>query len=560
MRQAHCDLLVIGSGAAGFAAALTAKLLGLDVIMVEKERCFGGASARSGGGLWIPGNGVDAPNEADTRDSQRTYLRHVAQHAYDEERVDAFLRNGPEMLAFLTAHTHLRFDATPLPDYHSDAPGGSSGGRSIFARDFDGRLLGNRLNELQPMIRAGRFLGVSVGRNDMPRFLGAGRSVRDLAYLAARVAGASLDRIRFGRDTRLGNGNALIGRLAKSAFDLGIPLWTGAPARRLVVEAGRVCGAVVETCEGEVEVRSSRGVVLATGGFPHDADLRRLYMPALAEPLCWDVLPAANSGDGIALARSAGGAVNTNVLSPVALAPIAGFTERGEVLPFPYFSGRAKPGFIAVLPDGRRFANEADSYHDFGLALLRAYRGPGQPHAFVIGDQRAMRRYGHGFAKPFPMPSWLYRRAGYLVSAPTPEALGRKAGFDGAELAHTIAAYNDGAREGRDPAFGRGSSAYNRAQGDPDHQPNPCVAPLTVAPFHAVRVVPGAVGTFVGLRTDGHARVLDDGGRAVPGLYACGNDAATPLGGDYVGGGTTLGPAMTFGYVAARHASGQIVE
>jgi succinate dehydrogenase/fumarate reductase flavoprotein subunit len=222
---------------------------------------------------------------------------------------------------------------------------------------------------------------------------------------------------------------------------------------------------------------------------------------------------------------------------------------------FPHFVDRSKPGVIAVNRHGERFVNEADSYHDFIQALRASYNAKGDKGevcAWFIADHRTIRRYGLGYAKAAPLPLGPELRSGYLKRGRTPEDLARAAGFDPEAFARTVAAFNGPAARGEDPEFGRGSTSYNRSLGDPAHKPNPCVAPVAQGPFYAVKVVVGDLGTFAGLRTDAEARVLSGGdGPPIPGLYAAGNDAASIMGGAYPGGGITLGPAMTFGYIAA---------
>jgi succinate dehydrogenase/fumarate reductase flavoprotein subunit len=302
------------------------------------------------------------------------------------------------------------------------------------------------------------------------------------------------------------------------------------------------------------EVRARRGVVLAAGGFPHDLARRRaLFRHAPSGAEHWSPAPPGNTGDGLRLGEAVGAAVedrypNAAAWVPVSLVPL----PDGTFGTFPHFVDRSKPGVIAVTRNGKRFVNEADSYHDFVQAMVRATEGE-EHAAWFICDHTAQRRYGLGYAKPFPLPLQPYLGSGYLKRGRTLEALAAQAGIDAAGLARTVAEYNGPAASGEDPAFGRGSTAYNRSLGDPAVQPNPCVAPLAKAPFYAVKVVPGDLGTFAGLRGDRHARVLDAEGRPIPGLYAAGNDLASIMGGNYPGGGITLGPAMTFGYIAAQH-------
>ena len=557
-----CDVLVVGTGAGGFAAAVAARKFGLDVLLVEKDAQYGGTTARSGGWLWIPCS-PPARREGvvDSLEAARTYLRHEAGNHFDAERVDAFLRHGPEMVDFFERETAVRFVLGPaFADYHPDAPGGTPGGRSICAAPFDARELGAEKERLRPPLREITFLGMMIGTGkELVHFFNATRSVRSAAVVAGLLARHSRDVALHGRAMRLTNGNALVGRLAKSAFDLGVPLWTSAPARELVVENGAVRGALVERDGRTVRVRARRGVVLAAGGFPQDAARRRAmfrHAPTGAEH--WSPAPPGNTGDGLRLGEAVGAAVEDRYPNAAAWVPISLVPRPdGSVGTFPHFVDRAKPGVIAVTAAGARFVNEAHSYHDFIQAMVSATEGR-EHAAWLLCDHATLRRYGLGFAKPFPLPLGPYLRSGYLLRGRTLAELAAAAGIDAAALERTVEAFNGPARRGEDPAFGRGSTAYNRSLGDPLVAPNPCVAPLERGPFYAVKVVPGDLGTFAGLRGDAHARVLDREGRPIPGLYAAGNDLASVMGGNYPGGGITLGPAMTFGWIAAHHLAGRV--
>jgi succinate dehydrogenase/fumarate reductase flavoprotein subunit len=361
---------------------------------------------------------------------------------------------------------------------------------------------------------------------------------------------------------RLVTGNALVARLAKSAFDRGVELRVSCPVTRLVVDEGRVAGAVVATRDAEVEINASRGVVLACGGFPHDVSRRReLFAHAPTGSEHWSAAVPSATGDGLRLGEAVGGVVDTDLAGAAGWAPVSHVRRRdGSVGNFPHLIERAKPGLIAVTRAGRRFANEADSYYDFMTRLFAAIPR-GQPvEAWLLCDHRFIRRYGLGHAKPAPLPLAPSLRSGYLKRGDRIGELARACGIDAPVLQATVDAWNRDAREGRDPAFGRGSTPYNRVQGDPSQVPNPCVAPIETPPYYAVRVVPGSLGTFAGLRSDAQARVLDRHRNPVAGLYACGNDMASVMGGRYPSGGITLGPAMTFGYIAAHHAAGRALD
>ncbi|HEV7371087.1 FAD-dependent oxidoreductase [Arenibaculum sp.] len=565
-RVHDCDLLVVGTGAGGLSTAVTAAIAGLDVLVVEKAPVFGGTTARSGGWLWIPGNrhARDAGFQ-DSKEEARTYLQHEAGNHFDPDRVDAFLDAGPEMVDFFEKNTSVRFVLGPtFADYHPDAPGGKDGGRSICAEPFDARGLGGNVKNLRPPLREITFLGMMIGSGkELLHFFNVTRSPVSMAFVARLLARYGSDRLLHGRGMRLTNGNALAGRLAKSAFDLGVPIWLSSPAKELLVEDGRVVGAVIAKPDGEVRVRARRGVVLAAGGFPWDLDRRRRLFPhAPTGREHYTPAPETNTGDGLRLGEAVGGRGQSELPNAAAWVPVSQVPRRdGSFGVFPHFVDRSKPGVIAVNRHGRRFVNEANSYHDFVQAMRASYDAsdPGEVCGWFVCDHKTIRRYGLGFAKPAPLPLRPYLKSGYLVRGDTPEELARNAGFDPAAFRATLDAFNGPARRGEDPEFHKGSTSYNRSLGDPDHQPNPCVAPVEQGPFYAVKVVVGDLGTFAGLRTDRYARVLRaQDGSPIDGLYAVGNDMGSIMGGNYPGGGITLGPAMTFGYIAARHAAGRI--
>jgi succinate dehydrogenase/fumarate reductase flavoprotein subunit len=556
-----CDVLVVGSGAAGLSAAVTAGHHGLNVLIVEKEACFGGTTARSGGWLWIPGTSLArAWGIVEDKDQARTYLRHEAGNSFDAARVEAFLDAGPEAVDFFTSKTAVRFDM-PLtfPDYHAEAPGGTQGGRSMVTRPFDGRELGDEIRNLGRPLPELTVFGIMLGSGkDIIHFMRATKSFVSAAYVARRLAKHFMDVLRYGRGMTLTNGNALAGRLAKSAFDLNIPLWLSSPVRELIIDNGAVRGALIEREGRRIRVTANRGVVLACGGFPHDIMRRQKMFPhAPTGHEHWSPGPAGNTGDGLRLAESAGGRIEDSLPNAAAWVPVS-ITARKDKSQgvMPHFIDRAKPGVIAVTRAGQRFANEGNSYHDFVQDMMKAAEAGEEIAAFLICDHRALRKYGLGCVAPFPMPIGQYLRSGYLKRGTTLAELAAQAGIEAKGLQATVAEFNKTAAEGRDPVFGKGSRAYNRYQGDALHGPNPCIAPIEHAPFYAIKLVIGDLGTYAGIRTDAHSRALDADGRPIPGLYAAGNDMASIMGGNYPGAGITLGPALTFGYIAGRHLAG----
>ncbi len=557
----ECDALVVGSGCAGMSAAVTAGHHGLNVLIVEKEPRFGGTTARSGGWLWIPGTSlardwgiVESPDQA------RTYLRHEAGNSFDAARVDAFLTKGPEAVDFFTAKTALRFDM-PLtfPDYHAEAPGGAQGGRSMVTRPFDGHELGPKLKDIGKPLPELTVFGMMLGSGkEIIHFMRATKSLVSAFYVAKRLSRHALDVIRYGRGMTLTNGNALAGRLAKSAFDLNIPLWLSSPVRELIVEDGAVRGAIVDRDGKPVRVTAKRGVVLACGGFPHDVERRKAMFPhAPTGAEHFSPGPTGNTGDGLRLAEAAGGKVEDSLPNAAAWVPVSVTTRKdGSKGVMPHFIDRAKPGVIAVTRDGKRFANEGNSYHDFVQEMMKAAKPGEEIAAFLLCDHRALRKYGLGCVPPFPMPLGHHLETGYLKRGETLAELAANAGINANGLEATVAAFNETATSGQDPAFGKGSRAYNRYQGDALHGPNPCIAPIKDGPFYAIKMVVGDLGTYAGIKTDENARALDGNGQPIAGLYAAGNDMASIMGGNYPGAGITLGPALTFGYIAGRHIAG----
>jgi len=555
------DVLVIGSGAAGLAAAVTAAWHGQKVIVLEKEPVFGGATAWSGGWAWVPRNPLaQRAGIVEDIEQPRTYLRNELGANYNAERVDAFLEACPHMVAFFEKHTALQFaDGNGIPDMHGDTPGAAQGGHQVIAAPYDARQVGALLPRLRKTLRETSFMGMPIMAGaDLAAFLNMTRSPKALLHVCKRFGRHLYHLARYGRAMHLVNGVALVARLAKSAQDLGVHLQESAPAKRLLVEEGQVRGVLVGTPQGDRQIRA-KAVVLAAGGFPNDSARRRQLFPRDASGHDNLALPPQGcSGDGLRLGESAGGVVATDLKSPVAWAPVSQVPHRdGSVGHFPHIIERGKPGIIGVLANGKRFVNEAHGYYDYVSAMVAAVPSDVEVCSWLVCDHRFLRRYGLGYARPAPLPVGPHVRSGYLKRGATLEQLAQACGIDPSGLRATVDDFNSHARNGQDPAFGRGSTPFNRKQGDPQHKgPNPCVAPIEHGPFYAVKVKPGCFGTFAGLRTDGNARVLDEAGQPIAGLYAAGTDMASVFGGWYPSGGINLGPALTFGYVAGRHIAG----
>ena len=555
----QCDFLVVGSGAAGLSAAVTAAHHGLQTIVLEKEDVLGGTTAWSGGWLWIPRNPLArrAGIEEDASEPFR-YLQSLIGEQADHPGIHAFLETGPEMIRFFEKHTAVKFiDGNKIPDFHP-IPGAANGGRSVCAAPYDGRLLGPWLFKLRPPLSVISLAGMGIASGqDLKHFFNASRALTSALYVAKRLGKHALDLLRFKRSMQLVNGNALAARLLRSALDEKVEVRIASKVCKLLTDNGRVIGAEVD-CAGQSQTfLASKGVLLAGGGFPHDPERQAQLFKPYQGSKHYSAAPKTNTGDTLKLAETLGVTISKDYEHPGAWSPVSLVPDgKGNFIHFPHLIERAKPGIIAVTPQGQRFVSEADAYHDFIKALFAVTPAGQEPECWLIADHRAQRRWGLGWAKPFPFPLGGYIRSGYLKRGQTLEALAHECGIPTNALLATVGRFNVDAEKGLDTDFQRGESPYNRIQGDPDHAPNPSLAPLTQGPFYAVKIVAGSLGTFAGIPANEHAEVLGTDGQPIPGLYTAGNDMASIFLGHYPSGGITLGPAMTFGYIAARRAAG----
>ncbi|MFI1027518.1 3-oxosteroid 1-dehydrogenase [Streptomyces sp. NPDC020951] len=537
------DVVVIGSGAAGMTAALTAAKRQLTCVVVEKAPTFGGSAARSGAGIWIPNNSVIlAAGVPDTPAKAAAYLAAVVGADVPADRQAAFLAHGPAMLSFVMANSPLRFRwMEGYSDYYPELSGGLPGGRSIEPDQLDGNLLGAELARLNPP-----YLEVPAG---MVVF---SADYKWLALAAVSLKGAAVATECLARGTKaallgqkpLTMGQSLAAGLRAGLLAAQVPVWLNTPLTDLFVEGGVVAGAVVTRNGVPGLVRARRGVVVGSGGFEHNAAMRAQYQrqPIGTE---WTVGAKENTGDGIRAGQRAGGAL--------ALMDDAWW---GPAIPLPgdpYFclAERTLPGGLLVNQAGARFVNEAAPYSDVVHTMYD--RNPTAPDipAWLVVDQNYRNRYLFKDVAPtFVFPADWYS-SGAAHKAWTLDALAASIGVPAAALRASVDRFNTLALQGRDTDFQRGDSAYDHYYTDPSVLPNSCLAPLWLPPFHAFRIVPGDLGTKGGLRTDARARVLRADGSVVPGLYAAGNASAAVMGHSYAGAGSTIGPAMTFGYIAA---------
>ena len=559
------DLLVIGAGAAGMVAALTAAAEGLSVVVCEKSEYVGGTTATSAGTIWIPGSSHSArAGVPDTAERARTYLGSVIGARSDprlEALRDAFLADAAGAIDALETYGELAFAAaTAHPDYLSNLPGAAFGGRALNTLPFDGRRLGADFARIRPPRPEFTVLGgMMVSKADIPALLKPFASWSHLRHAVTLLLRHGRDRLQHRRGTRLVMGNALVARLLSSLRRRGVPVRFGAGLVDLAVRDGRVTGAVLDSVAGRHVVEARCGVVLATGGVGWNAALRQRLFPP--EPRAHSLAPAETTGDGILAAERAGGALSVGPGTGALWMPVSARTGvDGQTALFPHIIlDRAKPGLLAVDGTGRRFTNEANSYHAFAEAMLAAGCTADRP-AHLVCDRAFIRKYGLGFVHPGTRRIGWHIRSGYLIEGRDVAELAGRIGVDAVVLADTMVAYNAAAATGVDEAFGRGGSDLNRFNGDPANHPNPCLRPLQAGPLYAVAVWPADLASSSGLLIDADAQVLRADGTAMPGLYACGNDATSIFEGTYPGPGTTLGPALFFGWRAARHASKSSLE
>jgi succinate dehydrogenase/fumarate reductase flavoprotein subunit len=555
------DLLIAGAGPAGMTAALVASLEGLEVLLCEKSDQVGGTGSTSAGTLWIPGNSQSrAAGFSDSSEQADLYLNSLIGEATNRELRNAYLQTGPSAIDYLCARTDVQFlPCGTHPDYRSNMPGAAVAGRAIVPEPFDGRLLGAEFWRIRPPVPEFMvFGGMMVGKADIPRLIGRFNSIANFIYSAKLFARYLADRLKYQRGTRIMMGNALIGRLFYSLRKRKVPILFDASIVDVTGDGRGVSGARLNAGGKEILVRTRKGVVLATGGYAHNQRFREAFMPRPipAHSMSYE----GNRGDGVDIGQRLGAAITpaqctSGLWTPVSIVP----RPDGSKGLFPHLVfDRAKPGLIAVNSAGRRFVNEAASYHDFALAMFECHKTAPSIPAWLICDTAFLGKYGLGVIYPGHRNPGKFVESGYLVSAHSLEELAGKITADPAQLRNTIARYNGFSATGVDIDFGKGETELNRFNGDAGHKPNPCIGPVVAPPFYALAVWPADIAVSTGLATDANARVLGSDGKPIPGLYACGNDMASVMAGSYPGPGTTLGPAIVFAYRAAMHAKGQI--
>ncbi|MGN7712645.1 FAD-dependent oxidoreductase [Agrobacterium radiobacter] len=563
MAHEQYDLVVVGAGVAGMATAIVAHSKGLRVLIVEKTSYVGGTTSFSGGVSWVPNSrqnrelGVEDSVERATQ-----YLDSTLGNLPEREARVEYLDRAPEAIAFLEDVSHLKFFVRPSnsPDYFPDVPGAEKRGRALTPVNYDGRQLGQKFRDIRPPLPELCLFGSAmVDGVDLYHLLNARSSLRSAYHSLGLVLRHVRDRIfyrSYGRGTRLTGGNAVIGRLYQSVLEREVPVLLNSPLVGLVKDGDKVRGVVIQTQSGRREIRAECGVVLATGGFPWGAKLREDNVSEV--PAGYSATSRDSTGDGISIAVANGAEFLTSNSDAAFWTPVSiGKRRDGSVAHFPHLmADRSKPGLIAVNGAGKRFYNESENYHDFVRAMIGKSSGESQGPFYLICDHTYVKKYIFGMVAPLASARRQHIRSGYLIKARSIDELASKTGVDATGLRQTLERYNHDAALGTDTEFGKGSSAYNRYLGDPSHKPNPCLAPIEKPPFYAIRIYPGDIGTAYGLSVDLHSRVLGAGGKPIDGLYACGNDRNSIMGGMYPSGGITVGPALTFAYLAALDAAG----
>ena len=559
--EARFDVVVIGSGGAGLSAALCAAIDGARVLVVERTSHLGGTTALSAGTTWVPCTEPGLKVQPDDTLARASRFLDLAVGERSDRRLrQAFLDNGPAAVAKLARHSDVQYQVRALhPDYLSELEGAALRGRAIEPIPFDGRLLGAALSLIRPPIPEFTVLGgMMVDRDDIFHLLRLTQSWASFKYALRIITRHARDRLLWPRGTRLVMGNALIGRLLLSLLKRGVQIVTDTELSSLIQQGSAIQGVVLtQSRQGQTvqrKVLASGGVVLASGGFNRHPQRRSEMLPG-AHP-DWSPAAPGHTGQALDLALQAGAALGEGGLSHAFWAPVS-IRRRadGSTAAFPHFvMDRGKPGMLTVNQAGRRFLNESTSYHLFGIEMQRQADAPSVP-CWLICDAAALKRYGLGMVRPGGRGLAPFLADGYLIQANDVAALARQLQMEATVLQATLSEFNAMPDQGIDTQFNRGTTDYQRANGDANWPgPNPCLGALREAPYYAIRLYPGDIGAATGLRTDTHARVLNAEGEALPGLYACGNEMHSIMGGVYPAPGITIGPGLVYGYLAAQHA------
>ncbi|WP_342544833.1 FAD-binding protein [Lysinibacillus sp. FSL K6-4013] len=544
--DASYDVVVVGSGAAGLTAGLTAKLQGMKSLVIEKTDRYGGASAISGGALWIPNNHIiKGAGVPDTHELARQYLDSTIGDRVPEGLKEAYITRGPEMLRFLYNKTkHMRFQyAKGYSDYYPEKPGGLSQGRAIEPLIFDLSKMGSLANSMRRATLSTK--GFTMNSYEFHKVNMITRTLK--GKTTALKLGARLVKSKVTKSDPVALGEALIARLRLSLAEANGELWLSTAFKDFIMDKGRVIGMIVERDGQELKIEAKKGVVLSSGGFSHNQTLREKYLPSPTNA-AWTSSPEGQTGDIIEPGLKIGATLD--LMDKVWGAPSV-IDPKGH--PFFLVADRGVPNMIVVDSTGQRFVNEAAPYHEFVDTMYKHQETTKQAvPSWILIDASAKSRYiftGLFPGQAFPK-SWFEQ--GVAKSAKTIEELARQMDVPTERLVATVNRFNDFARNGHDDDFYRGDSAYDNYYGDPT-LPNPNLAEIKKAPFYALRLYPGDIGTKGGLVVDEYARVIKENGEPIEGLYASGNCSASIMGETYPGPGATIGPGMTLSYVATAH-------
>ena len=545
------DVVVMGSGAAGLTAALVAAKAGNTVAVLEKANHFGGTTAISGGGIWIPvspqakAEGVD-----DSIEVARNYVLGVVGNRAERALIDAYLNNGPEMIEWLAANSETVFQISPpSSDWYPEVSGAVDFGRLLAPSEYDGKKLGKNFDRLQkPRQEFNAPGGMMIDLFDLP-YIAKLPSPGALWYMAKIAIRFALDKRKLGRGSRLTMGNALAGRLLHSAIDAGVDLYEATPVEGLVTADGKVTG-VRATVKGiSSEIAANKGVILASGGFSANAEMRKAYIPFAHQHV--SILPYENTGDGILSAQSAGAVMGAENHVNAVWAVVSKRTRAdGYIERYAHLIDMSKPGCIAVNTAGQRFGNEA-SVH-----FVEAMHATGTVPAHIIANAKFVKKYGMGLVLPGGGKIKEMVACGYMKTGATLAELAAQIGVDAAGLEATAAKVNADAATGKDRQFGKGDSQIDIEIGDPKHMPNACFGPLGDGPYYAIEIFPGDGSTTVGVKIDDQCRVIGQNGAPIAGLYAAGLDANSIWQGKSPAHGCNVGPAMVTGYIAGKSVAG----
>ena len=551
--DASYDVVVVGSGAAGLTAGLTAKLQGMKSLVIEKTDRYGGASAISGGALWIPNNHIiKGAGVPDTHELARQYLDSTIGDRVPEELKEAYITRGPEMLRFLYNKTkHMRFQyAKGYSDYYPEKPGGLSQGRSIEPLIFDLTKMGSLANSMRRATLS--TIGFTMNSYEFHKVNMITRTLK--GKTTALKLGARLVKSKVTKSDPVALGEALIARLRLSLAEANGELWLSTAFKDFIMGKGRVIGIIVERDGQELKIEAKKGVVLSSGGFSHNQTLREKYLPSPTNA-AWTSSPEGQTGDILEPGVKIGATLD--LMDKVWGAPSV-IDPQGH--PFFLVADRGVPNMIVVDSAGQRFVNEAAPYHEFVDTMYKHQEVTQQAvPSWILIDASAKSRYiftGLFPGQAFPK-SWFEH--GVAKSAETIEELAKQMEVPAENLVATVNRFNDFARNGHDDDFYRGDSAYDNYYGDPT-LPNPNLAEIKKAPFYALRLYPGDIGTKGGLVVDEYARVIKENGEPIEGLYASGNCSASIMGETYPGPGATIGPGMTLSFVATAHMANAVTK